>query len=85
MSNVDQLLREGARQLGGVGDSPRLDAELLSGTRSASGAKSFVPVAVHQCPADIAEHYAALLAERQTRRTDSPDGRKRDSGPSRSH
>ena len=29
MSTVDQLLRDGARQLGGLGGSPRLDAELL--------------------------------------------------------
>lgn len=68
MSTVDQLLREGARRLGGIGTSPRLDAELLLGhalgqQREELYRSLFSPVA-----GDAEERFLALVAERATRR-----------------
>ena len=68
MSTVDQLLREGARRLGGLGGSPRLDAELLLGHALGQRREELYRSLFSSVPADAEERYAALLAERETRR-----------------
>jgi release factor glutamine methyltransferase len=68
MSTVDQLLREGARRLGGLGGSPRLDAELLLGHALGQRREELYRSLFSSVPTDAEERYAALLAERETRR-----------------
>jgi release factor glutamine methyltransferase len=68
MSTVDQLLREGARRLGGLGGSPRLDAELLLGHALGQRREELYRSLFSSVPSEAEERYAALLAERETRR-----------------
>lgn len=68
MSTVDQLLREGARRLGGLGGSPRLDAELLLGHALGQRREELYRSLFSIVPAESEERYAGLLAERETRR-----------------
>lgn len=68
MSTVDQLLRDGARRLGGLGGSPRLDAELLLGHALGQRREELYRSLFTSVPGEAAERYAALLAERETRR-----------------
>ncbi len=68
MSTVDQLLREGARRLGGLGGSPRLDAELLLGHALGQRREELYRSLFSSVPAEAEERYVALLAERGTRR-----------------
>jgi release factor glutamine methyltransferase len=68
MSTVDQLLREGARRLGGLGGSPRLDAELLLGHALGQRREELYRSLFSSVPTEAEERYAALLAERETRR-----------------
>jgi len=68
MSTVDQLLREGARRLGGLGDSPRLDAELLLGHALGQRREELYRSLFSTVPGEVAERFTALLAERETRR-----------------
>jgi len=68
MSTVDQLIREGARRLGGLGGSPRLDAELLLGHALGQRREELYRSLFNSVPAESEERYAALLAERETRR-----------------
>jgi len=68
MSTVDQLLRDGARRLGGLGGSPRLDAELLLGHALGQAREALYRSLFTEVPAEAGERYAALLAERETRR-----------------
>jgi len=67
MSTVDQLLREGARRLGGLG-SPRLDAELLLGHALGQRREELYRSLFSSVPTQAEERYVALLAERETRR-----------------
>ncbi len=68
MSTVDQLLRDGARRLGGLGGSPRLDAELLLGHALGQRREELYRSLFSSVPTEAEERYAALLAERETRR-----------------
>jgi len=68
MSTVDQLLRDGARRLGGLGGSPRLDAELLLGHALGQRREELYRSLFSSVPTVAEERYAALLAERETRR-----------------
>lgn len=68
MSTVDQLIREGARRLGGLGGSPRLDAELLLGYALGQTREQLYQSLFSGVPPEAEERYAALLAERETRR-----------------
>jgi release factor glutamine methyltransferase len=68
MSTVDQLLREGARRLGGLGGSPRLDAELLLGHALGQRREELYRSLFSPVPTEAEERYTALLAERATRR-----------------
>jgi release factor glutamine methyltransferase len=68
MSTVDQLLREGARRLGGLGDSPRLDAEMLLGHALGQRREDLYRSLFTSVPAAAEARYVALLAERETRR-----------------
>jgi release factor glutamine methyltransferase len=68
MSTVDQLLREGARRLGGLGGSPRLDAELLLGHALGQRREELYRSLFSSVPTEAEERYVALLAERETRR-----------------
>jgi release factor glutamine methyltransferase len=68
MSTVDQLLRDGARRLGGLGGSPRLDAELLLAHALGQTRESLYRNLFGTVSGDAGERYAALLAERETRR-----------------
>jgi hypothetical protein len=60
MSTVDQLLREGARRLGGLGGSPRLDAELLLG-HALGQRREELTGPCSAAPAEAEERYVALL------------------------
>lgn len=66
-ATVDQLLREGARRLAGVGDSPRLDAELLLAHVLGQGREQLYQALFSKVPADAADRYAVLLGDRVTR------------------
>ncbi|MBL8200472.1 MAG: peptide chain release factor N(5)-glutamine methyltransferase [Chromatiales bacterium] len=68
MSTVDQLLRDGARRLGGLGGSPRLDAELLLGHALGQRREELYQSLFSGVPPEAEERYASLLAERETRR-----------------
>lgn len=68
MSTVDQLLREGTRRLGGLGDSPRLDAELLLGHALGQQREELYRSLFSAVPPEAEKHYVLLLAERETRR-----------------
>ncbi len=68
MSTVDQLLREGARRLAGLGGSPRLDAELLLGHALGQRREELYRSLFASVPAEAEGRYVALLAERETRR-----------------
>ena len=68
MSTVDQLLRDGARQLGGLGGSPRLDAELLLAHALGQSREALYRSLFAEVPADVAARYTSLLAARETRR-----------------
>lgn len=68
MSTVDQLLREGARRLGGVGGSPRLDAEVLLGHALGQTREDLYRSLFSSVPTGAEERYAALLTEREGRR-----------------
>lgn len=68
MSTVDQLLREGARRLGGLGDSPRLDAELLLAHALGQSRQDLYRSLFSTVPPDAEANYGLLLAERETRR-----------------
>jgi release factor glutamine methyltransferase len=67
MSTVDQLLRDGARRLGGLGDSPRLDAELLLAHALGQTRVDLYRSLFTGVPADTEARYTALLARRETR------------------
>lgn len=68
MRTVDQLLREGARHLGGLGDSPRLDAELLLAHALGQSREDLYRSLFSTVSPDTEASYAMLLAERATRR-----------------
>jgi release factor glutamine methyltransferase len=68
MSTVDQLLREGTRRLGGVGGTPRLDAELLLGHALGQRREDLYRSLFTPVPSEAEARYLALLAERATRR-----------------
>lgn len=68
MSTVDQLLRDGTRHLGGLGGSPRLDAELLLAHALGQSREALYRSLFAEVPADTAAHFSALLAERESRR-----------------
>jgi len=68
MSTVDQLLRAGARRLGGLGGSPRLDAELLLGHALGQRREELYRSLFNPVPDEAEERYRALLAEREARR-----------------
>ncbi|MEO7386694.1 MAG: peptide chain release factor N(5)-glutamine methyltransferase [Gammaproteobacteria bacterium] len=68
MSTVDQLLREGARRLGGLGGSPRLDAELLLGHALGQQREDLYRSLFSAVPGDAEARYVALLTERESRR-----------------
>lgn len=68
MSTVDQLLRAGARRLGGLGGSPRLDAEVLLGHALGQTREHLYRSLFSSVPAGAEERYAALLTEREARR-----------------
>ncbi len=68
MSTVDQLLREGARRLGGLGGSPRLDAELLLAHALGRTRDSLYRDLFGNVSDEAAERFAALLGERESRR-----------------
>ncbi len=68
MSTVDQLLREGARRLGGLGDSPRLDAELLLAHALGQTREDLYRSLFSAVSPDAEANYGLLLAERATRR-----------------
>lgn len=65
---MDQLLREGTRRLGGLGGSPRLDAELLLGHALGQRREELYRSLFSEVPAAGEETYTALLAEREARR-----------------
>lgn len=67
MSTVDQLLRDGARRLGPLGGSPRLDAELLLAHVLGHGRQDLYRSLFSPVPADSEARYAALLARREAR------------------
>jgi len=64
---VEQLLRDGARRLGGVGGSPRLDAELLLAHALGQGREDLYRSLFATVPAHTEARYAELLARRETR------------------
>lgn len=70
-ATVDQLLREGARRLAGLGESPRLDAELLLahalGLNQSQGREQLYRALFSKVPADAADRFAVLLGDRVTR------------------
>lgn len=68
MSTVDQLLREGARRLGGLGDSPRLDAELLLAHALGQSRESLYRSLFSSVEPETEERYGLLLSDRETRR-----------------
>ena len=68
MSTVDQLLREGARRLGGLGDSPRLDAELLLAHALGQSRESLYRALFSSVSPETEHRYVALLVDRETRR-----------------
>ena len=68
MSTVDQLLREGAKRLGGLGDSPRLDAELLLAHALEQNREALYRTLFSTVAPQAEELYGLLLAERETRR-----------------
>lgn len=61
-------MRDGARRLGGLGGSPRLDAELLLGHALGQRREELYRSLFSSVPAAAEERYAALLAARETRR-----------------
>jgi release factor glutamine methyltransferase len=67
MSTVDQLLRDGARRLGGLGGSPRLDAELLLAHALGQGREDLYRSLFTAVPAATEARYTELLARRETR------------------
>lgn len=67
MSTVDQLLRDGARRLGSLGGSPRLDAELLLAHVLGHGREDLYRSLFSTVPPDSEARYAALLARREAR------------------
>jgi len=67
MSTVEQLLRDGARRLGGVGGSPRLDAELLLAHALGQGREDLYRSLFDTVPAATEAHYADLISRRETR------------------
>ncbi|MEO8445391.1 MAG: peptide chain release factor N(5)-glutamine methyltransferase [Gammaproteobacteria bacterium] len=68
MSTVDQLLRDGARRLGGLGGSPRLDAELLLAHALGETRESLYRSLFNTVSGDAEQRFGALLDERATRR-----------------
>ena len=62
MSTVDQLLREGARRLGGLGGSPRLDAELLLAHALGQSREDLYRSLFSGVPPEAEERYGLLLA-----------------------
>ncbi|MDH4023236.1 MAG: peptide chain release factor N(5)-glutamine methyltransferase [Gammaproteobacteria bacterium] len=67
MTTVDQLLRDGARRLGSLGGSPRLDAELLLAHVLGQGREDLYRSLFATVPASAEARYAQLLARRETR------------------
>ncbi len=67
MRTVDQLLRDGARRLADVGDSPRLDAELLLAHAFGQAREDLYRSLFASVPADTEARYTQLLARRETR------------------
>jgi len=68
MSTVDELLKAGARRLGGRGDSPRLDAELLLAHSLGQSREDLYRSLFSSVAPEAEERYALLLGERETRR-----------------
>jgi len=68
MGTVDQLLREGTRRLGGLGDSPRLDAELLLSHALGQTRESLYRALFSTVAPETEESYGLLLTEREQRR-----------------
>lgn len=68
MSTVDQLLREGARRLGGLGGSPRLDAELLLAHALGQSREDLYRSLFSAVSPEAEASYGLLLTERATRR-----------------
>jgi len=67
MSTVDQLLRDGARRLAGLGGSPRLDAELLLAHALGQGREDLYRSLFSGVTPEAEARYTALLARRATR------------------
>ncbi|MEZ5564598.1 MAG: peptide chain release factor N(5)-glutamine methyltransferase [Gammaproteobacteria bacterium] len=78
MSTVDQLLRDGTRRLSGVGNSPRLDAELLLAHAMGQSRETLYRSLWNDVPADVEARFAALLTERERRRPVAQLVQKRD-------
>ena len=68
MSTVDQLLRQGARRLGGLGESPRLDAELLLAHALGQSREELYRTLFSVVSPDAEANYGLLLVQRETRR-----------------
>ena len=68
MSTVDQLMREGARRLGGLGGSPRLDAELLLAHALGQSREDLYRSLFTSVPPETEERYVELLVAREARR-----------------
>ncbi|MEO8223672.1 MAG: peptide chain release factor N(5)-glutamine methyltransferase [Gammaproteobacteria bacterium] len=68
MSTVDQLLRAGSRRLGGIGGSPRLDAEILLAHAVGQTRESLYRSLFETVSDDSEQRFTSLLDERASRR-----------------
>lgn len=66
-TTVNELLKAGTKQLAGLGDSPRLDAELLLAHALGQNREGLYKSLFTAVPAEQAARYATLLADRRAR------------------